>query len=181
MGSTDGTKRGRLIPPERLDYVEGLYLSGTPDQRIVRMVAKRYEVTRRTARNYLVLVRERFPKRPAPPPEAIIARSDSLLLDAYLTAKRRKHLTQWGMQDAPDCATMAAAAWRLAELHGAASTRVRIDMQVGQELDQALDKIKAGLTPTEYERVLAALAGEQGSRAAEGDPEGESGDGDAGK
>lgn len=103
---------------------EALYLDGVPDHRLRGRLCAEFKVSQKTARRYVDRVRAKFAKHPAPSPEAIRARSEALLLRAYETAEGK--VGPSGMAN-PDTGAMVAAAWRLAELHGAAAPK-RLDV-----------------------------------------------------
>lgn len=116
----------RIIPRERLDFVERLYLAGKARRTITRRVAKKFSVTERQARNYIARVEAKLAALPKPPPEATFHRVESMLLDAFSLARRTIRVVKWvdGEKEesrifpAPETGTMVNAAWRLAELHG---------------------------------------------------------------
>jgi len=114
----------RVIPRERLEMAEALYLEGVPDHRLRGRLCAEFKVSQKTARRYVDRVRAKFALHPAPTPEAIRARSEAMLLRAYETAEGKVGPT--GMAN-PDTGAMVAAAWRLAELHGATAPK-RLDL-----------------------------------------------------
>lgn len=137
-------KARHVIPRERLEYVERLYLKGVSEHRIQSKVSERYGVTTRTARRYLARVRLRLSKLPAAQPEAVRLRSEAMILEAYdLARKAVKYVTfQDGVGPdtrketravpAPEVGTMVNAAARLADLHGASQPK-RVDVTSGGE------------------------------------------------
>lgn len=122
-------KPRRVIPPERLVMAQKLYLTGVPDHRARARLEHEFGVTEQTARKYLTIAKERIGLIPTATPEAIRARSEAMLLHAYETAESKQGPT--GAPN-PDASTMASAAWRLAELHGAAAPK-RVDVTSGGE------------------------------------------------
>ena len=105
----------RRIPRERLDLVEKLWLAGKTDRQISRLVSKRFGVTLRQGRRYILRVRQSLAKRQIEQvnPDSARARAISLLLETYAVAKSK------GGMSGPDTKTMAVVAARLAELEGA--------------------------------------------------------------
>lgn len=170
----------KRIPRERLEYVERLYLAGRPDHRISQLVARRYGVTLRTARNYLARIRARLAALPKPPPEAVAQRVEAMLLDAYGKARRAIKVVTWTEADgskqskeyaAPETGTMVVAAVRLGELHGVLAPR-RVEhsgaIDVGNDPQALHDRLAA----------LAARAASDADAAGTGatDPGGADGD-----
>jgi len=125
----DAITKPAIIPRERLDLVEKLYLTGVPEHRIQRRICDEYGVSTRTARRYLERVRAKLADRPVTPPETVRARAEAMLLEAYETARDKRDRTGAAM---PDCGSMVAASYRLAELHGAAAPK-RLDVTSGGE------------------------------------------------
>lgn len=102
------------LDPKRLAFVEALYCTGKRPREIERETAAAFGVKPRTVRNYLTRVKTKlgvaFGEQA---PEAIKARSEAMLLEAYAAAKLRG-----------DPRAMADVAMRLAELSGALSSNV---------------------------------------------------------
>ena len=111
---------GALIPRERIDDTQAMWLAGVSPRKIEHDLAEKYGVTRRTARNYLAIVRRRLVKRGSVEVEAARARAEEMLLETYRCAKDRVGVTKDGHEYSdPDTKSMVAAAHRLAELFGA--------------------------------------------------------------
>lgn len=135
--STTGKK---LIPRERIEFTQKLYLQGKPRPEISRRVCARFGVKARTARNYIALVEKHLASLPKPPPEATFVRVESMLLQAYDHARRAVKVVKWQEKGesgkgakgveysktlrAPETGAMVNAAWRLAELHGLVVDRI---------------------------------------------------------
>ena len=137
----------RVIPPERLRYVERLYLSGVAEDRIRARTCRRFGVSDKTARRYLARVVARLGALPTPDAAAVRQRAEAMLLETYGLAKRAvKYVT---FQDgvgattkkitkpvpAPETGAMATCATRLAELHGAAAPK-KVDLTSKGQLIQ---------------------------------------------
>lgn len=148
-------KPRRVIPPERLEMAQKLYLTGVPDHRARERLCREFEVTEKSARKYMRLAKERIGQLPTATPEAIRARAEAMLLNAYETAEGKVGPT--GMAN-PDCGSMVAASYRIAELHGAAAPK-RLDVTSGGE--------KLGsMTDDELRARLAELDALDAERAA---------------
>lgn len=131
-----GTAGKQIIPRERLDFAEKLYLAGKPRQEISRRICKRYGVTARTARRYLARVEAKLAVLPKPSAATVFHRVEAMLLRAYDRADKAIKVVKWteGSGDsktessrifhAPETGTMVTAAWRLAELHGIAPQKI---------------------------------------------------------
>lgn len=126
-----GQKPGRRkIEPERLDYVERLYLRSIPKGRIQKWVCDRYGVTRRQARRYISLVEARFEKTGEPASSAaVLALAETMVLEGYLAARKRTKVVVVDKVaqefSAPDTSAMVTAGYRLAELHGAIKAKAQ--------------------------------------------------------
>jgi hypothetical protein len=121
----------RIIPRERLDLAEELYLTGKSHQRIAKVLCERFGVTSRTARNYIARVQAKIAALPKPPPEAAFQRTEAMLLETYELARsavKRIAVSQGAgvgavVEEFPEAnvGVMANVAYRLAELHGVAA------------------------------------------------------------
>lgn len=128
----------RVIPRERIELTERLFLAGKSRPSIIRRVCKDFGVTARTARNYLARVETRLAGLPRPPAEASFQRAESMLLDAFAKARSAVKVVTWVDGDkkesrimpAPDTGTMVTAAWRVAELHGVTAPQ-KVDLTSG--------------------------------------------------
>jgi hypothetical protein len=119
----------RRIDPERLKFVEGMYLGGKARSRITSAVCERYGIKARQARHYLTIVEKRLADLPRPSPEATAARVEAMLLEAYELARtgvQRISVSQGAGAGSvvqefpqPNVGVMTTVAQRLAELHGA--------------------------------------------------------------
>lgn len=135
-----GTSGKLIVPRERLDLAEKLFLSGKSRPHIARRLCRKYGVSTRTAQRYIARIEARLAALPKPPPEAAFARAESMLLDAYGLARRAVKVVTFvdGMakksqvMPAPETGTMVAAAWRLAELHGVTAAQ-KVDVTSGGE------------------------------------------------
>ena len=141
-----------MIPLARIDHAERLYVAGKSSQSIQRTLAKAYEVSLRTARNYLARAKARITKRGenAPNPDAGRARAESLLLEAAKFAREQQ-----------DPKALALCAQRLAELDGALGPkRVEISGPGGKPFEHR---------STGTDDLLAALDAFAGGLATAGD------------
>lgn len=133
---------GRVIDPERLAMVEGMYLSGKSRPRIVNAVCEKYKITTRQARNYLAVVEKRLGELPRPSPEATAQRVEAMLLETYDLARNsvQRLVVSQGkglpsvVQEYPQAnvGVMATVAVRLGDLHGATAAR-KLDVTSGGE------------------------------------------------
>ena len=152
----------RTIPKERLALAERLYLTGVSDHLAQQQLSDRFGVSHRQARRYLERIREKFAKLPQPSPEAVRARSEAMLLEAYGLARSAvKYVTfrdgvgpetssETKPVPAPEVGTMASCAARLADLHGATGTK-KIDVTSGGKplASQSDDELRARLAALE--------------------------------
>lgn len=105
---------GRVIPRERLERVEELYLSGCDEGEIQRAIAKAYGVTKRAARRYIRRVKAKLAERArGEDPGPTRLRVQTMLLEAFRTAAAGSTL------HGPDAKAMVQAARTLAEVAGA--------------------------------------------------------------
>lgn len=137
-----GTTGKTIIPRERLDLVERLYLKGKSRTHIAEKLFERFGTPPRTARRYIARVEAKLAALPKPPPGAAFARAESMLIETYGIAKRgvRRVVVSQGagrpaqVEEFPeaDTAVMATVAYRLAELCGAAPSK-KVDVTSGGE------------------------------------------------
>lgn len=149
-----------IIPRERLDLAERLFIAGKGRQAIARALCAEYHVTARTARNYIARVEAKIAALPKSPPEAVFQRTEAMLLETYEKARdgvKRMAVAQGGgvsvVEEFPESnvGVMATVAVRLAELYGVGGVH-RVDITSG-------GKPLAALTDDEIdERERAALA-----------------------
>lgn len=159
-----GTAGKTIIPRERLELTERLYLAGKSRQRIARRLCSEYGVTARTARRYIQRVEAKLAALPKPSPEAVLQRAEEMLLETYRLAKGAvKYVTfQDGVGpdthketrpvEAPEVGTMATVALRLAELHGASAPQ-RVDLTSKGEQVGALPDAELLARIAELERA----------------------------
>jgi len=143
---SDEPKRS-LIPKERIDLVEGLYLAGKSRLYITRRVCDEYHVTTRQARNYIALVEKRLAALPKPPPEAAFQRVEAMLLETYDLARngvQRIAVSQGAgagsvVEEFPQAnvGAMATVTARLADLHGVGGPQ-KLDLTSGGKPIQSL-------------------------------------------
>ena len=171
----------RVIPPERLRYVERLYLSGVAEDRIRARTCRRFGVSDKTARRYLARVFARLAREPAADPAAVRARASAMLSETYRLAKSAvKHVTfQNGVGattvkltkavPAPEVGTMATVAARLVEIHGAAAPK-RVDVKVDANVtvSDAREQLAAQLARAATVAVADAAVGGDGGAVAGG-------------
>ena len=115
-----------IIPRERLEYVERLWLKGVSESAIQEMTSKRFGVTHRAVRRYMKRVKDRLAALPSMQPDAERKRVERLLLDAIRVARR-------GGRTGPHTSAMVAAITRLGQLTGL--FRETIDHNVHSESD----------------------------------------------
>ena len=141
-------ERGRiLIPKERLDLVEQLYLAGKSRLHITRRVCDDFGVTTRSARRYIALVEARLAALPKAPPEAVFQRVEAMLLETYDLARngvQRIAVPQGAglgsaVEEFPQAnvGAMATVTARLAELHGVGGAQ-KLDLTSGGKPIQSL-------------------------------------------
>jgi|JI10StandDraft_1071094.scaffolds.fasta_scaffold198211_3 hypothetical protein len=148
-GLKRGTSGKNIIPRERLDLAEKLYLTGKSGPHIVKKLRAEFGVAPRTARRYIALVEKRLAALPKPPPEATFQRVQGMLLETYKLARGGvQRIVVSGGKGAPSAVeeypqanvgTMATVAWRLAELHGITVQRVEVSAG-GEDLSALTDE-----------------------------------------
>jgi len=156
----------RLIPRERLDLAEELYLAGKSRQRIARVLCEKFGVSARTARDYIARVEAKIAALPKPPPEAAFQRAEAMLLEAYELARsavKRIAVSQGAgvgavVEEFPEAnvGVMANVAYRLAELHGVAAPQ-KVDLTSGGKPLQALTEDELRQRVAERAAALEAL------------------------
>lgn len=148
-----------IIPRERLDLVERLYLAGKSGTSIAKKMREEFGVSPRTTRRYIALVEKRLAALPKPSPEAVFQRVQGMLLESYSLARKgvQRLVVSQGrgepstVEEFPQAnvGAMATIAWRLAELHGI--TVQKVEVSAGQEDLSAL-------TDEEFEQLRALKA-----------------------
>lgn len=161
-----GTTGKQLIPRERLDLAEELYLAGKSRQRIARKLCERFEVSARTARNYIARVEARLAALPKPPPEAAFQRVEAMLLETYELARdgvQRIAVSQGAgagsvVEEFPQAnvGAMATVVARLAELHGVGGAQ-KLDLTSGGKPIQSLTDDELAARVAQRVAALEAL------------------------
>lgn len=150
---TDGTPRGttgkRIIPRERLDLTEKLYLAGKSGPSIARKLRQEFGIAPRTARKYIAIVEKRLAALPKPSPQATFRRVEAMLLETYKLARNgvqrlvisRGKDAGAAVEEYPQAnvGAMATVAWRLAELHGITVQKVEVSAG-GEDLSALTDE-----------------------------------------
>jgi hypothetical protein len=115
------------IDPRRIEDAQERWLKGESPREIQRALADAYGVQSRQARRYLRIARERLAAEvKTVNPEAIVARAEGMLLEAYKAAQVRNAST-----GQPNANAMVVAAQRIAELHGVmAPQKVKLDATI---------------------------------------------------
>lgn len=155
-----------LIPRERLDLVEQLYLAGKSRLHITRRVCDEYHVTTRCARKYIALVEKRLAALPKPPPEAAFQRVEAMLLETYDLARngvQRIAVSQGAgagsvVEEFPQAnvGAMATVVARLAELHGVGGAQ-KLDLTSGGKPIQSLTDDELAARVAQRVAALEAL------------------------
>jgi hypothetical protein len=161
--STAGKK---LIPRERLDLAEEMFLAGKSRQRIARVLCEKFGVSARTARDYIARVEAKIAALPKPPPEAAFQRAEAMLLEAYELARdgMKRIVVSQGqglpskVEEFPEAnvGVMATVATRLAELHGVAAPQ-KVDITSGGKPLQSLTEDELRQRVAERLAALEAL------------------------
>lgn len=161
-----GTAGKQIIPRERLELAEELFLAGKSRQRIARVLCDRFGVTARTARRYIERVERKLAALPKPPPEATLHRVEAMLLDTYETAKSGVHrlVVSQGkgepsrVEEFPEAnvGVMATVAMRLADLYGVSAPQ-KVDLTSGGKPLQSLTEDELRQRVAERLAALEAL------------------------
>lgn len=166
-----GTTGKNIIPRERLDLVEKLYLSGKSGPSIAKKLRAEFGVAPRTARKYVQIVEKRLAALPKPDPAATFQRVQGMLLETYKLARggvqrivvSRGREAGSAVEEYPQAnvGTMATVAWRLAELHGITVQKIEVSAG-GEDL--------SALTDEEFEQLRALKAKARAAAATKGLP-----------
>ncbi len=131
-----------IIPRERLELVERLYLDGVPDRQIRARVKARFKVGNGAAKRYLARVKAKLAAiAAAVDPDAARAQVEGMLLKTFKAAQIPNMNT-----GQPNAGAMATAAQRLAELRGVlAPQRFEHSIRGAVPLDGLSDEALAAL------------------------------------